>query len=58
MQKVQTLYGFDMYVDNTDMLVSGNIARGGTWEPHYIKLIGHIVKPGMNVLNVGSQTGL
>ena len=58
MQEVQTVYGFNMFVDNTDRLVSVRIAIDGTWEPHYIKLIGHIVRPGMNVLNLGSQTGL
>ena len=47
-----------MYVDNTDKAVSTSIAKRGTWEPHYIKLIGHIVKPGMNILNLGSQSGL
>ena len=58
MQEVQTIYGFSMFVDNTDLTVSRSIAQTGTWEPHYIKLIGHIVKPGMNVLNLGSQSGL
>ena len=58
MQEVNTIYGFTMFVDNTDMDVSRIIAKTGTWEPHFIRLIGHIVKPGMNVLNLGSQTGL
>ena len=58
MQKVSTIYGFQMFVDNTDKTVSQSIAALGTWEPHYIRLMGYIVKPGMNVLNLGSQVGL
>ena len=58
MQEVETIYGFSMFVDNTDKLVSARIAKDGTWEPQNIKLIGRIVRPGMNVLNLGSQTGL
>ena len=29
--EVQTIYGFKMFVDNTDRTVSFNIARLGTW---------------------------
>lgn len=58
MELVSTLYDFDMYVDSKDHSVSNFIANTGTWEPHYINLIGHIVKPGDNVLNLGSQSGL
>ena len=47
-----------MYVDSKDTMVSSQIAGSGTWEPGYIALIGHIVKPGNNVLNLGSQSGL
>ena len=34
------------------------ISNTGTWEPNFISLIGKIVKPGKNVLNLGSQSGL
>lgn len=47
-----------MLVDSKDYSVSNTITFSGTWEPHYINLIGHIVKPGDNVLNLGSQSGL
>jgi hypothetical protein len=47
-----------MYVDSKDTMVSSQIAASGTWEPGYIALIGHIVKPGNSVLNLGSQSGL
>lgn len=47
-----------MYVDSKDYSVSSIIANSGTWQPHYINLIGHIVKKGDNVLNLGSQSGL
>lgn len=47
-----------MYVDSVDGSVSKLIERTGTWEIHFISLIGHIVKPGFNILNLGSQTGL
>jgi hypothetical protein len=47
-----------MYVDSLDGTVSNMIRASGTWEPNYINLIGHIVKPGDNVMNLGSQSGL
>ncbi len=47
-----------MFVDSKDTMVSNSIAQYGTWEPHYINLIGKIVKPGHKVLNLGSQLGL
>ena len=47
-----------MYVDAKDYMVSNSITLSGTWEPNYINLIAHIVKPGNNVLNLGSQSGL
>lgn len=55
---MKTIYGFDMYVDSKDYTVSSAITSAGTWEPHYINLIGHIVQPGQSVLNLGSQSGL
>ena len=47
-----------MYVDAKDTTVSYKISATGTWEPSLISLIGHIVKPGDKVLNLGSQSGL
>jgi hypothetical protein len=47
-----------MYVDSRDAIVSRQIMYSGTWEPHYIALLGYIIKPGYNVLNLGSQSGL
>lgn len=47
-----------MFVDAQDYSVSNIIAHTGTWEPHYINAIGHIVKPGDTVLNLGPQSGL
>lgn len=58
MKLVKTNYGFDMYVDSKDQTVSKIIINTGTWQPHFINLIGHLVKPGDNVLNLGSQSGL
>lgn len=55
---MRTLYGFNMFVDSKDTMVSSQIAASGTWEPGYIALIGHIVKLGNSVLNLGSQSGL
>lgn len=55
---MSTLYGFNMYVDSQDTMVSATIANSGTWEPAYVSLLGHLVKPGNNVLNLGSQSGL
>lgn len=47
-----------MYVDSKDTMVSNVIATSGTWEPGYVSLVGNLVKPGNNVLNLGSQSGL
>lgn len=47
-----------MYVDSRDITVSQKISIEGTWEPHYINLIGHLLKAEDNVLNLGSQSGL
>jgi hypothetical protein len=47
-----------MYIDQKDFLVSNMIDKTGTWEPHFINLISHIVKAGDNVINLGSQSGL
>lgn len=55
---VATNYGFNMYVDSQDSSVSNLISISGTWEPENINLIGHIIKKGDNILNLGAQTGL
>jgi hypothetical protein len=55
---VRTIYGFNMFVDAVDRTVSDRIASSGTWEDGYVSLIGHLVKDGDRVLNLGSQTGL
>lgn len=47
-----------MFVDSVDRTVSDAIANSGTWEEGYISLIGHVVKAGDYVLNLGSQSGL
>ena len=47
-----------MYVDSHDSAVSNIISITGTWEPENINLIGHIVKKGHNILNLGAQSGL
>ena len=52
------MYGFNMYVDKVDSMVSRSIKFSGTWESQYINLIGAIVNPGDYVLNLGSQSGL
>lgn len=57
-QLVKTNYGFDMYINSLDFSVANIIAISGTWQPQYINLIGHIVKSGDTVLNVGVQSGL
>lgn len=47
-----------MYIDTRDSSVSNIISITGTWEPENINLIGHIVKRGDHILNLGAQTGL
>lgn len=58
LKPVRTLYGFNMYIDAKDTMVSNSIASSGTWEPNYVSLLGHLIKPGNSVLNLGSQSGL
>jgi protein-L-isoaspartate O-methyltransferase len=55
---VDTIYGFNVYVDSLDATVSKTIANSGTWEPHMISLIATLVKPGDSILNIGSHVGL
>jgi hypothetical protein len=55
---VETLYEFPIIIDQNDKTVSQIIKNSGTWEPHYIQLIANLVKPGNNVLNLGSHIGL
>lgn len=47
-----------MYIDTRDSSVSNIISITGSWEPENINLIGHIVKKGDKILNLGAQTGL
>lgn len=47
-----------MYIDPLDNLVSQYIWRNGSWFPDNINLIGHVVKPGDKILNLGSQSGI
>ena len=47
-----------MYVDAKDRLISYMIVSTGTWQHDFISLIGHIVKSGNFVLNLGAQSGL
>lgn len=49
-----TAYGFFMYVDSVDSLASNLIGSTGTWDPTNINLIGHFVKIGDKILNLGS----
>lgn len=47
-----------MFVDGKDGLVSRMIMNYGVWEPGLANLMKHLVKPGDNVLNLGSQSGM
>lgn len=47
-----------MYVDSKDNSVSKKIAISGTWKSRQLNLIGHMLKPGDKVLDLGSQFGL
>lgn len=46
-----------MLVDSTDSIVSETILIRGSWEAQLLYLIAKIVKPGMNILNLGAQLG-
>ena len=47
-----------MFLDSEDKSVSMYIATGGTWQPSNVNIIGHIIKQGDNILNLGSQSGM
>jgi len=47
-----------MIVDAADNTVSKSIRDKGTWQSNYVHVIAMFIQPGMNVLNLGSQTGM
>lgn len=55
---METIYGFQMYVDRYDGVVSKSIKRSGTWEPQNIKMMAFLIEEGDTILNLGSQSGL
>jgi len=49
--------------DGTFMILSGDllgnhVKRGDPWEPHFTKLVKHLVSPGAQVIDVGANFGL
>lgn len=58
MQLVDTRYGFSMYIDGKDGSVSKKIKTTGSWEPYIAAIISRLVKPGDNIINLGSQSGM
>jgi tRNA A58 N-methylase Trm61 len=55
---VSTRYGFDMIVDAFDETVSRVIQEKGMWDSSIMHAVALFLKPGIRVLNLGSQTGL
>lgn len=55
---VSTRYGFDMIVDSEDLTVSKSIMEKGYWNSTQIHVIALFIQPNMNILNLGSQSGL
>ena len=47
-----------MFVDEKDHITSQTIFRYGTWEPAYISLMAHLIRPGDHVLFLGSSCGI
>jgi FkbM family methyltransferase len=55
--KVRTNDGNLLYIDLEDQIVSGKLLQYGFWEEGLTALIKHILKPGMNVVDVGAHVG-
>lgn len=54
---IKTVYGAKMYVNTRDVGVSANLLLDGVWERHISEVFRRLVKPGMNVLEVGANLG-
>ena len=54
---IKNRYGHKMYVDTRDLSVAPHLLMDGHWEPWITKLFLTLVKPGMNVVEVGSNIG-
>ena len=54
---IKNKYGHKMYVDTRDLSLAPHLLMDGYWEPWITKLFLTLVKPGMNIVEVGSNIG-
>jgi FkbM family methyltransferase len=54
---LRTLQGFRLYVQASDLAVGLHITDGGNYEPHVTAAFRRLIRPGMNVLDVGANIG-
>ena len=54
---LRTLQGFRLYVQASDLAVGQHIVDGGCYEPHVTAAFRRMIRPGMNVLDVGANIG-
>jgi hypothetical protein len=58
---INTRYGFQIYGDaftGGGEAMTNTIMKEGTFEPETIALMGRLLRPGFNMLNLGVHTGL
>ncbi len=54
---IKNKYGHKMYVDTRDLSLTPHLLMDGHWEPWITKLFLTLVKPGMKVVEIGSNMG-
>jgi FkbM family methyltransferase len=54
---IKNKYGHKMYLDTRDCSLTPHLLLDGTWEPWITKLFLSLVKPGMQVVEIGSNIG-
>jgi FkbM family methyltransferase len=53
----RTIYGQKMFVDTGDVDLAPHLLLDGYWERHVTELFRKLVRPGMNVVEVGANVG-
>jgi FkbM family methyltransferase len=54
---LRTVHGFKLFVDSRDVSIVPHLVMDGSWEPAVRRVIDARVRPGMRVIEVGSNVG-
>lgn len=55
--RINTVSGTTMYIDLADSIISTKLLEYGYWEQGLTDIVQKLIKPGMNVLDVGAHSG-